>query len=430
MNTSKNIYRTINSFLLLLFFPFGLFAQQTLTLDECFDRVTKNHPIVEQIALLRTKSNLDLEAINKEKLPQLDINAQATYQSDVTHLPVALPNITVDYANKDQYKATLDASLPIYNGGLIDAKARLKESNTSVGLQEVEVNLYALKSSINELYLSILLIQENRSLLEAKEKQLQTRLKEVKAGVEYGTLLPTSADALVVELLKIKQNYAELDHSKSSLLKRLSFLIGNEINNNIVLQTPTVKITNNPLSQRPELTLFDLQKNQIEKSIQQLSKSKLPKLNAFVQGGYGNPGLNMLDNTFTTYYYTGLRLNWNVFDWNKNKTERQSLAINKDIIDTQEKTFELNNNLELVQIQSEIDKLNEYLTIDQEIIPIRENMVKSAASQLKNGVITSSAYMSEFTDLYEAKSNLNLHRIQLLLQQIKFQITNGTYGTN
>ena len=137
----------------------------------------------------------------------------------------------------------------------------------------------------------------------------------------------------------------------------------------------------------------------------------------------------MLDNTFTTYYYTGLRLNWNVFDWNKNKTERQSLAINKDIIDSQEKTFELNNNLELVQIQSEIDKLNEYLTIDQEIIPIRENMVKSAASQLKNGVITSSAYMSEFTDLYEAKSNLNLHRIQLLLQQIKYQITNGTYGT-
>ncbi|MDV7139857.1 TolC family protein [Maribacter sp. TH_r10] len=430
MNTSKNKYGTINSFLLLLFFPFVLIAQQTLTLDECFDRVTKNHPIAEQIALLRTKSNLDLEAINKEKLPQLDINAQATYQSDVTHLPVALPNITVNYANKDQYKATLDASLPIYNGGLIDAKARLEESNTSVGLQEVEVNLYALKSSINELYLSILLIQENRSLLEAKEKQLQTRLKEVKAGVEYGTLLPTSADALVVELLKIKQNYAELDHSKSSLLKRLSFLIGNEINNNIVLQTPTVKITNNPLSQRPELTLFGLQKNQIEKSIQQLSKSKLPKLNAFVQGGYGNPGLNMLDNTFTTYYYTGLRLNWNVFDWNKNKTERQSLAINKDIIDSQEKTFELNNNLELVQIQSEIDKLNEYLTIDQEIIPIRENMVKSAASQLKNGVITSSAYMSEFTDLYEAKSNLNLHRIQLLLQQIKFQITNGTYGTN
>ena len=429
MNTSKNKYGTINSFLLLLFFPFVLIAQQTLTLDECFDRVTKNHPIAEQIELLRTKSNLDLEAINKEKLPQLDINAQATYQSDVTHLPVALPNITVNYANKDQYKATLDASLTIYNGGLIDAKARLEESNTSVGLQEVEVNLYALKSSINELYLSILLIQENRSLLEAKEKQLQSRLKEVKAGVEYGTLLPTSADALVVELLKIKQNYAELDHSKSSLLKRLSFLIGNEINNNIVLQTPTVKITNNPLSQRPELTLFGLQKNQIEKSIQQLSKSKLPKLNAFVQGGYGNPGLNMLDNTFTTYYYTGLRLNWNVFDWNKNKTERQSLAINKDIIDSQEKTFELNNNLELVQIQSEIDKLNEYLTIDQEIIPIRENMVKSAASQLKNGVITSSAYMSEFTDLYEAKSNLNLHRIQLLLQQIKYQITNGTYGT-
>ena len=68
------------------------------------------------------------------------------------------------------------------------------------------------------------------------------------------------------------------------------------------------------------------------------------------------------------------------------------------------------------------------ITYDEAIIPLREKMVKSAESQLKNGVITSSAFITEFTNLYEAKSNLALHETQLLLKQIQYQITQGTYG--
>ena len=243
----------------------------------------------------------------------------------------------------------------------------------------------------------------------------------------YGTLLPSSADALQVELLNIKQKYAEIDYSKKGLTQRLALLIGSDLSADVILQTPMVPTENQTDSQRPELTLFELKKAQIDLSKQQLTKSKLPKLNAFAQGGYGNPGLNMLDNSFKTFYMTGLKLNWNIFDWNKTKGQKQSLEINKEIINTQKETFELNTNLELVQLQSEIDKLQDFIDMDSEIIRIRENMVKSAASQLKNGVITSSAYITEFTNLYEAKSNLALHKIQKLLNQIQYQITQGTY---
>jgi hypothetical protein len=49
---------------------------------------------------------LEIEAINKAKLPTIDLNAQATYQSDVTSLPISLPNVTVNPPNKDQYRAS------------------------------------------------------------------------------------------------------------------------------------------------------------------------------------------------------------------------------------------------------------------------------------------------------------------------------------
>lgn len=414
--------------LLVLVLPFFVLAQQTITLDECFNLVTENNPLAKQTVLLNNQSQLDIEAINMGKLPKLDVNAQASYQSDVTSLPIQLPNTTINPPNKDQYRATVDVNQLIYNGGLINASAKVTEAKGKVDQQEVQVNLYVLKNQVNQLFLSILLLQENRTILEAKEKQLLTRLEEVRAGVKFGMLLPSSADALEVELLKIKQHYAELDFSKTGLLERLSLLIGRELNKNMDLQRPKVFMETDTASKRPELMLFDLQKEQVILSIELLSKSKLPKLNAFAQGGYGNPGLNMLDDSFTTFYITGLRLNWNVFDWNKNKTEKKSLQINKDIIDTQKETFELKNNLELTNLQSEIDKMEELITYDAAIIPLREKMVKSAESQLKNGVITSSAYITEFTNLHEAKSNLALHKIQLLLKQIQHQITKGTYG--
>jgi hypothetical protein len=63
---------------------------------------------------------LEIEAINKAKLPKIDLNAQQ-HQSDVTSLPITLPNVTVNPPNKDQYRTTVDVNQLIYNGGLIDA---------------------------------------------------------------------------------------------------------------------------------------------------------------------------------------------------------------------------------------------------------------------------------------------------------------------
>jgi outer membrane protein TolC len=246
--------------------------------------------------------------------------------------------------------------------------------------------------------------------------------------VKYGTLLSSSADALEVELIKIQQNNTELVLSKTELLQQLSLLMGTNLQQNVVLHRPEIyPVVPEQLSRRPELLLFELQKSQVNESTDLLAKSKLPKISAFAQGGYGNPGLNMLDNNFNSFFMTGVKLNWNIFDWNKNRKERQSLQINRDLVDSQKETFELNNNLELVKLQSEIDKMEELIRYDEQIIPRFEKMVMTAESQLKNGVITSSAYITEFTNLYEAKSNLALHRTQKLLNQIQYQITQGTY---
>jgi outer membrane protein TolC len=414
--------KTIISFLLLI--SFFANAQQTLLLEDCYALADKNYPIAKQSDLLLQKSSSEIETINKGKLPRIDVNAQATYQSEVIQLPLNVPNVSP--LNKDQYRATLDVSQLVYNGGLIAASAKIKEAQTKTLQQQVTVSLYQLKGRINQLYFTVLLLEERKSILISKLEQLDSKIKEVKSGVKFGAILPSSEKVLEAEKLKIKQLLTEIQFDKKRALENLSTLTFSTIKENIILKKPKIESDWNGENNRPELKLFDLQNEQIEFSKNLISKNKLPKVNAFGQAGYGNPGLNMLDNSFQTFYMVGLKANWNVFDWNKSKTETQSLSLSEAIVSSEKETFILNTNLQLQEMENEIKKLDEVITTDTEIISLREYILKSSDAQLRNGVITASDYLVEMTHLYEAKTNQKLHEIQLDLAKANYQITKGS----
>jgi len=366
---------------------------------------------------------LDSEVISNSKLPQFNLEAQATYQSDVIEIPI--PNSSIDPLNKDQYRATFSVNQLIYNGGITDASLNLKTSQLNTKQKQIDASIHQLKSQINQLYFSILLTQETFRLLEAKKIQLQAKLKEVKSGIKYGVLLPASDSVLEAELLKINQQFIEVEITKASLIETLSSLIGQSINSAVAFETPLVETQLQAHISRPEIELFQLKKEEIENSEILISKQNAPKLNGFANGGYGNPGLNMLDNSFQPFYIVGLKFNWKVFDWNANKKQRETIAINKDIIDNETEIFKLNTNIELDKQQKQIEKISAFIASDLEIIKLRKTVLNTIDSQLKNGIITSSDYITEFTNLFEAENTLLKHQIQLQLAKANYNTIKG-----
>ncbi len=410
-------------YFIVILFGLPMAAQQSITLQECYDLVTKNYPLAKQSQLFKQQNELDLKVISKAKLPQLDFSAQATYQSDVTSIP--LPNTGIEPLNKDQYRATLSVNQLIYNGGFINTSSQVKSAQLKTQQKQVEVSLYQLKQKINQLYFSILLLEKKKQLLTEKQTQLQTQLKEVKSGVSNGMLLPSSDKVLEAELLKIEQQFSEIESNKLSLVDHLSSFTGIVLNQETLFIIPLNQTIINTEINRPELDLFQLKKEEIELSEALIRKQNSPKLVGFATGGYGNPGLNMLDNSFQTFYTVGVKLNWNVFDWNINKKQRESLAINKDLVETELETFKLNTNIERNNYQKEIKKISDLIKIDTDIIALRKTVLNAAESQLSNGVITTSAYITELTNLNEAENSLATHKIQLELAKANYNITTG-----
>jgi outer membrane protein TolC len=409
--------------IVLLFFITISNAQQKLTIEECYALVDKNYPLAKQNQLLQQRANYETKALNKAKLPTIGLNAQATYQSAVTQFPISLPNVTINPLNKDQYRATVDVNQLLYNGGIIDANVQLKGVQTKVQQQQVAVNLYPLKSKVNYYFMSVLLLQDQKELLLSKKNQIGEKIKEVKTAVKYGALLPSSEQTLEAELLKIDQQLIENDFQHIENIQNLASLTSTSILNNVELTRPIVDNMKN--GNRPELALFDLQQQQIDQSKTIISKSNLPKLNAFGQAGYGNPGLNMLENSFQSFYMVGLKMNWNVFDWNKTKAEKQALDVAKEVVNSEKETFELNYSMQVKEIETQINKIEKIIEIDENSITLREKILKVSDSQLKNGVITTADYLVELTQLYDAKTNQKVHQTQLELAKVNYQIIKG-----
>ena len=406
------------------FFLFQLVtAQEQLTLEECYQLVETNYPLAKQNSILANQLEVQTEALNKDKLPKVSLNAQATYQSEVTQVPFSMPNATIEPLNKDQYRATLDVHQLIYNGNFLEAQTNLKTAQTKTQQQQVKVTLYQLKSVVNQYYFGILLLQKKQELVTAKKVLLSEKIKEIQAAVKFGAVLPSSEQVIQAEIIKVDQQSNDIRYEKLKLFNHLNKLTGSNFTEETVLVEEKSIIGQE--GSRPEYELFELQNQQIDANKSLISRSNYLKVNAFAQGGYGNPALNMLNNSFETFYLAGIRLNWTLFDWNKTKKEKEALDISKQLVETEKETFELNINRQLQEVNFEMERIEQQIVSDAEIIQLREKIVRSAEAQMKNGVITSSDYLNEVTQLFEAKINEQTHKVQLELAKANYQIIKG-----
>src|SRR5664279_2118192 len=98
------------------FFPF-LHGQDTVRLANCYDKAIQYYPVSRDKNLNEQLSQLRIRNFNASWYPQLSLSAQASYQSDVTHIDLSnVPNLpfTIPIPAKDQYKMTFDINQTIY----------------------------------------------------------------------------------------------------------------------------------------------------------------------------------------------------------------------------------------------------------------------------------------------------------------------------
>jgi len=384
----------------------------------------RNYPLVQQFDLIEKSKALSLENAAKGYLPQLAVNGQATYQSEVTRLPISFPGLNVPELSKDQYRLFGEVNQPLTDLFFVKEQQDLIRANAALETQKTEVELHKLRERVYQLYFGVLYMDARLEQAQLLIKDLEAGLAKVQAAVAGGVALKSQADQLRAELLKARQQIAELKSGRRAYAEALGLLTRQNMDEKTVLETPAAPLPATEI-RRPELAMFGAQQQSLVQQSRLINNKTLPRLSAFFQGGYGRPALNVLSNDFDPYFITGLRLNWNISSFYTSGNERQLLSTQQSAIALQRETFLLNTRLAVQQQQAEIAKWQELIVSDGEIILLRESVKNTAQQQLSNGTVTTTDYLNYVNAEDLARQQLILHRMQLLLAQYNHLLTTG-----
>lgn len=397
------------------------YAQSTVTLNTCYSLAETHYPFVAQKNNLAQITDEAIQKINAVWQPQVYINAQATYQSDVTSIGITIPGIEIQELSKDQYKATLDISQTLYDGGISKQQRAIQTINTDVETQKVNVDMYKIRERINQIYLVILQAEKQLALVDNLKIELNNQAEKIKAGQQFGTATQFQADILAAEIIKADQKRIEIISAREAAINMLNQITGSEFNYQTQFETPVIGLPeNDTIIQRPELALYDAQSKLLQSQMSFAEAATLPKLSLFVQGGYGRPGLNFLDDTFQFYYLGGIKLNYPLWTGNSKSHDAAIYRLQADNIENYKSSFTLTTSVQSEQQLAEIKKVNQLIEKDEELITLKTKIKTGAQAQLDNGTMAADDYVKYVTDENEAKINLAIHQMQLVAAQINY----------
>lgn len=404
----------------------GMYAQK-ITLDECQEKARTNYPLIVQYQLLEKSRDYNLSNASRGYLPQFSLSAKATYQSDVTKLPIQLPETTIKPLSKDQYQVMLEVKQNIWDGGEVQSRKDITRASSRTDEEKLNVDMYALRERVNQVYFGILLLDEQLRQNKLLQEDLARSYQQISAYMDNGVANQSDLDAVQVEQLNAGQKETELLSSRRAYLKMLSILMNEDILSEVQLEKPEGDHPSfySEVVNRPEMSWFQAQEELLYAREDALNVRHLPRFSLFVQGAYGNPGLNMLKNEFTPFYIAGVRLSWNFGSLYTQKNDKRLFDNNRKQIQSNRDLFLFNTKLQAAQETNAIQAVRELMKKDDEIIRLRENIRRAAEAKVANGILTVTDLLREITAENMAKQTKALHEIQLLINIYQLRNTWG-----
>lgn len=397
----------------------ALSAQAQLTLEQCYELARQNYPAIKQYALVEQSRDFTLQNAAKGWLPQVSVNGRASYQSKVTQLPIDVSQFGIDYKglSKDQYDAHVMVNQPIYDGGVITANKNILKAQADVQTAQLDVTMYSIRERVNQLFFSVLLIDEQLAQNQLLQDDLKLGLNTVSAMMKGGIANQTDVDNVKVEQIKARQQEHSLRTARHTYLTMLGSFINLSLDANTQLEKPAdpgFKSQGSDPNNRPELAMYDSQNRLLDARLKALDASLMPKVGAFLQGGVGNPGLNMLKNGWDPYYRIGATISWNIGSFYTRKNDQQLIANERQQITANRETFLFNNRLQQQQTNGQIENLRQQVSEDEEIIQLREGIRNKSEKRVQNGIETVNEMLRDINAVGEARQQKAIHEVQLL----------------
>lgn len=394
--------------------PFPMMAQQTLSLEACTTLARANYPLIRQHELLTKAEEFNLSNAGKGYLPQISITGIGGYI--IQGLPaMTLPGQPAAEPEKVQAIALVQVNQTIWDGGATKSMKEITRATTAVEKAQVEVQLYQVDDRVQQIYFGLLLLDEQLKILEISEKNLKLNLDRLRLSNENGLGYRVEVDEVEAELLKIDQRRIDFNYTRAAYQEMLSHFIGRPVSSATTLERPAVgEDALTGINNRPELIWYNSRTRLAETQAAMDHVALMPKVGLLGAGVFVSPGMSFATSTITNLALVGLSVSWNTAGLYRNGNNRQLNQLQRDRIETEQKTFAFNQSLELKQYGADVARQRAILQNDNKIVELKKRIQESQQLKFDNGLCSAADLISAINNEQDARSNQRLHEIYLL----------------
>ena len=395
-----------------------------ITIEDCYRMTRENYPLIRQYDVIEASSRYSFENAALGYAPRITLSGQAVYQSDATAFPDAfndlleLAGVDMSGLSRDQYRVQLEITQTIWDGGYSKARREAVKASREVSLLTVDKDLDALESRVNQMYFGILVMEVNLRTNLYMDTLLTANLSVAESALRNGAAMQRDADNIKVELLTLRQQRKQLESSLRSYKDMLSIMIGRQIRDDEVFETPEPRLVDTSRNMSTELMLFDARLKEIDTQKRMLDVAVMPKFAFFAQGWYGKPGLNIFDDMMYDRLswngILGISFKWDISGFYTRKNDLRRIEMSKRSVEHQRAAVEWNTGIRQTQIQAAIDRMYGMKASDDEIVRLRQSVRQSSESMYRNGVITVNDLLRDIMNENKAMNDRALHELELL----------------
>ena len=288
-------------------------------------------------------------------------------------------------------KAQAIASLPIFTSGRISHSINAAEASLQAAQHNEISSVLAIKMQVAEAYVAVLRMEGALQVAQSHVDSLGLHMKDVKNLFDEGMVAKNDLLAATVELANAQQQVVkasnQLDNARAHCNQLLDRNLADAVS--LALQFPEApkgtlaELSNNALTQRPELIVLALQIEALEQHAQSVKADTLPQV--AVNGGY-----QYQENRYQVYqglWMVNIGMQWKLFD---GSTRHSSDALSRQASSLKEQRDDLTGLISLQVRQAWLDsqEAQKRIAVTQQAIAQADENMKMTVDRYQQGLST------------------------------------------
>ncbi len=306
------------------------------------------------------------------------------------------------------YDLSLSVFQPIFTGNALSGLVKMNNIRKSLNLSNRKFLELMLSGRIKSVFFNHQMLASQIRSLETLEKKITNHLDRLEDL--YNEDLAGKSQVLETRLKQseIELSKEEIQNSINILSSTFMELTGYRLNNIEKKYSEPIKdqktLMKLFLLNHPKMMMLSDQKKIIRINKKITRGKDLPHIGGFAELHYGMPGINFLNNEWTSYFQGGLEVKINVFNWGLNRKENIINNYNIEKISNKEKDLVKKTRLRLAELFNTLKSLNVKIATFKKMISISEEESELKKTLFNEKQISNKDYLDSLLNVESLRS--------------------------